>query len=229
MQSADRTEPSLENKLTAATPEEPAPVIESINRIEDLVIKPHVDEEQLDPASFRLDQSDLDMPVAKTVLTAIACHRPDPQDFIRTHPDPGFRTGPVPIIGLKQSREFYIAQPALRRQLRPREYFIGEIFLAITRLEKLFFWVVKLQSSTGRIFDWYLSEHACAERAMREWVQVHADMAAGVYTVSLAEEPLEEPEWPEQDFKSLFDLGFKRRMVKDLTHPVFKQLRGRAS
>ena len=63
---------------------------------------------------------------------------------------------------------------------------------------------------------------------MEQWVQVVADRDAGVYTVALAEDNLEEPEWPEQTFRELFHIGFKRRTVNSLDHPVFKQLRGRA-
>ena len=62
---------------------------------------------------------------------------------------------------------------------------------------------------------------------MKEWVQIVADQSAGVYTVALAEKFLEEPEWPEQSFKELFQIGFKRRTVSSLDHPIFKQLRGR--
>jgi hypothetical protein len=62
---------------------------------------------------------------------------------------------------------------------------------------------------------------------MHQWIQIVADQTAGVYTVSLAEEFLEEPEWPEQSFQELFQIGFKRRTVNSLDHPIFKQLRGR--
>jgi hypothetical protein len=44
--------------------------------------------------------------------------------------------------------------------------------------------------------------------------------------VAVAEDHLGEPEWPEQTFQELFRLGFKRRTVDSLEHPVFKQLRG---
>jgi len=46
--------------------------------------------------------------------------------------------------------------------------------------------------------------------------------------ICLAEERLEEPVWPEQTFKQLFHMGFKRRWVDSLDHPIFKQLRGKA-
>jgi hypothetical protein len=198
------------------------------NRVEGIVVK-HPDEDQLDPELFRLDQSELDQPVAKTVLTAIPIRKPEPLEFIRVHPDPEYRMTPVTFIAIKQNREYYLVKPELRRELRPREYWIGEIFLATNRLDRPFLWIVTTQSPTGRVSDWYTSALDCAERAMHEWIQIVADQSAGVYTVALAEDSdsLGEPEWPEQSFKELFKIGFKRRTVNSLDHAVFKQLRGR--
>jgi hypothetical protein len=180
------------------------------------------------PELFRIDQSELDQPVVKASLTAIPIRKPEQLEFIRVHPDPEYRMGPVPFISLKRSGEYYLVLPALRSSLRPREYWIGEIFLATNRLAKPFFWITTIQSPTGRISDWYNSATECAERAMHDWVQIVSDTAAGVYTAAPSEEKLEEPEWPEQPFDELFRIGFKRRTVENLDHPVFKQLRGRA-
>jgi hypothetical protein len=211
--------------MTAST-DGSTPISESVNQVKGTI--KHPDEDQLNPELFRLDQSELDQPVAKTVLTSIPIRRPEQLEFIRVHPDPEYRMGPVSFIALKQSREYYLVTPALRSELRPREYWIGEIFLATNRLSRPFFWVVTTQSPTGRISDWYTSALDCAERAMHQWIQIFTDQSAGVYTVALAEDSLEEPEWPEQSFKELFQIGFKRRTVKNLEHPIFKQLRGRA-
>jgi hypothetical protein len=185
------------------------------------------DEDQLDPEYFRVDQSELDQPVTKTAITAISVRRPKPLEWIRTHPDPDRRISPVYFVDLKENREYYLIDPKLRRELRPREYWIGQVFLATTRLDKPFLWLVKLQSPTGKVSDWYLTELDCAERAMHEWIQLAADASAGVYTAVQAEELLEDPLWPEQSFKELFHLGFKRRWIADMEHKVFKQIRGR--
>jgi hypothetical protein len=200
------------------------PVSESVNQKESAK---HPDEDQPNPELFRLDLSELDQSVAKTVLTAIPIRKPEPLEFIRVHPDPEYRMGPVSFIALKQNGEYYLVKPMLRSELRPREYWIGQIFLATNRQSKPFFWIVTIQSPTGRVSDWYNSALDCAERAMNQWIQIIADLNAGVYTVALAEEFLEEPEWPEQSFQELFQIGFKRRTVNSLDHPVFKQLRGR--
>ena len=200
----------------------------TISRPAPSTTKPDTVYDPFNPETFRIDQSELDQPVVKASLTAIAIRKPEPLEWIRVHPDPSYRMGPVPFISLKRSGEFYLVLPTLRSSLRPREYWIGEIFLATNRLSKPFFWITTLQSPTGRISDWYTSAIECAEKAMKEWVQIVADSDAGVYTAPSAEEKLEEPEWPEQSFDELFRIGFKRRRVESMDHPVFTQLRGRA-
>jgi hypothetical protein len=153
------------------------PVSEPVNRVEEII--KHPDEDQLNPEFFRLDLSDLDVPVAKTVLTAVPIRRPAPLEWVRVHRDPNYRVGPVPFVHL--GREFYLVDPLLRPQLRPLESRFGEVFLAINRLEHPFFWIVTLQSSIGKVSDWYTSAYECALIAMDRWVQVVADQSAGCY------------------------------------------------
>ena len=180
----------------------------------------------LKPENLRIDQSELDEPAVKAELTEIPVRKPDKFEFIRVHPDPACRCNPVAFISLRGSG-FYIVPPSFRKNLRPREYYLGTLFLVTTRLEKPFLWIVTTQSPTGKVCDWYTSALECAERAMKAWVQVVSDQDAGHYAVVVAEDELEEPEWPVQSFAELIKLGFKRRTVNSLDHPVFKQLRGR--
>jgi hypothetical protein len=209
---------------------ESAPVSELVSqKIEETSrIIEHPDVEQLDPEMFRVDQSALDQQATKKVLTVIPVRRPGTNEFFRVHPDPAYSLSPVYFINLKQNREYYIVAPGLRSQLRPKEYSIGQLFLAIDRLDNPFFWLVTTQSPTGRVSEWYLSSLECALRAKPDWISMSADQAAGGYVVTLAEDPLPEPIWPEQSFKELFDLAFKRRFVTSVDHAVFNELRGRA-
>ena len=180
----------------------------------------------LKPENLRLDQSELDQPAVKPELTALPVRRPGKFEFVQVHPDPAYRLGPVCFIALGRD-DYYIVPPNFRKNLKAREYWIGQIFLATNRLEKPFLWIVKLQNPAGRTSDWYTSDLECAERAMRNWVQVIADQDAGIYTVAVAEDDLEAPEFPSQSMEDLIKLAFKRRTVDSLDHPVFKQLRGR--
>src|SRR5262249_18490126 len=136
-----------------------APTSEFTNRVKETVKSL---DEDLNPENFRVDQSMLDEPAVKTVLTAIPIRKPYQQEFIRVHPSPDYRGGPVFFINLKQNSEFYLVSPELQRELRPREYWLGHIFLATNRLGKPFLWIVTAQSPTGRVSDWYTSALECA-------------------------------------------------------------------
>jgi hypothetical protein len=74
------------------------------------------DDKLLDPARFRIDQSELDQPVVKPALTAIAIRQPRPLEFIRTHPDPTFHEGPVRFIKLRENREFLLGSAGVISQ-----------------------------------------------------------------------------------------------------------------
>ena len=173
----------------------------------------------------RLSQEELNRPAVKPALLSISVRTPRPLEFIRVHPDPEYRLGPVNIIVLH--REFYLVDPRLKSELRPREYSIAQIFLMVNSLEVPALWVAKIQSATGRTYDWYTSALDCAEYAMTRWGQLEADHDLGMYKFIPAEEDLGEPEFPDKSMQELIRLGFKHRIVDSLDHLVMKQLRGR--
>jgi hypothetical protein len=175
----------------------------------------------------RLSQTELDRPAVKPALLTIRVRVPERLEFIRVHPDPRYRMGPVPFIELRNPRDFYLVDPRFKPELRPREYWIGQIFLAVNNYGRPFLWVIKLQSAAGRTSDWYTSAQECAERLMADWGQIEADQEGGQYKLVLAQDDLGEPEYPEKSMQELIHLGFKRRIVDSLDHPVMKQLRGK--
>src|SRR5262245_51441182 len=124
--------------------ENPGPVLHSIdgltpeNRVQKII--EHPDPEQVDPAMFCVDHSEMDQPVVKAVQTNYSIRKPEKLEFVRVHGGEDYRATNVPFISLKQSKEFYIVDPALRKDLRPREYWFGTVFLVTNRLEKPFLW-----------------------------------------------------------------------------------------
>jgi hypothetical protein len=222
----------INTEKTPATSADENPEIESKPRFDTDVApqpdgdRPKVkDDNPFSPENIRLDQSELDSPAVKTERTSLPVRKPQKYEFIRVCADPEYRFGPVPFIEL--DREFYLVKRALKSSLLPREYWIGEIFLCTNPLNKPFLWVVKLQSPLGKVCDWYLSALECAERAMKEWLQVVSDQEAGAYEVSLAIDNLGEPEFPSHPPDEIIQLGFKRRYVDTMEHPVIGRLRGK--
>ncbi len=54
--------------------------------------------------ALRLDQSYADTVGVKKLLTTVPVRKPNRQDFVRVHPDPGYRLTPAAIIEVSSPR-----------------------------------------------------------------------------------------------------------------------------
>ena len=79
---------------------------------------------------------------------------------------------------------------------------------------------------TGRRNSWAESARRGAELAMRSWMRLSANRAAGEYDLFEAAAALPEPEWPELTFRELLRLAFRDAMVEAIDHPAVRRLRG---
>jgi hypothetical protein len=102
------------------------------------------------------------------------------------------------------------------------------LFLAINRQGTPFFWPVRLPASDGRDLDWWKSSREAAERAMRSWVRVRANMNLGAYDIFVAASEIPDPEWPTLGFWELIKIAFKDHLIDRVDHPIIKRLRGLA-
>jgi hypothetical protein len=175
------------------------------------------------PDSLRISQEYLAQAVAKKLLTTVPVKKPSRQDFIRVHPD--YRHNAA-LIELREERETYLVHPKFYPEVEETLRSLYTIYLAINRQKVVFLWPVKLPGPDGRQTAWHTSASDCAERAMKNWVRVAANMSLGAYEVSLAETRLAEPEWPEAPFPDLLRIGFKNRIIDGPDHPVMLRLRG---
>jgi hypothetical protein len=150
--------------------------------------------------------------------------KPNPQDYIRTHPASEYRMA-VAVIELREDRELYLLPPAIAREL-PGEFVMASIFTAINRQGVVFLWPVKLPSPDGRVNEWHRSAQEAAEMAMRRWVRVKANMSLGAYEIFEAASTVADPQWPELSFQELLRVAFRDRLVNHLDHAVIKRLRG---
>jgi hypothetical protein len=178
-----------------------------------------------DPDALRLDQSFLDGSTSvKKLLTTVPVRKPNPQDFVRTHPDPAYRLTAA-LIELHDDREIYLVQPTMAQDL------VGEfspccLFTTINRQGVVHLWPVKLPNPDGRQFEWHRSAAEAAELAMARWIRVKANMALGAYEIFEAVSTIPEPEWPGVPFPELLRIAFRDRLVDRVDHPVIKRLRG---
>ena len=105
---------------------------------------------------------------------------------------------------------------------------MATLYLTINRQKVLSVWPVKLQGAHGRVNEWHASAAAAAERAMRNWIRLAANMSLGAYEISEAIADYGEPEWPNMTFMEILKIAFKNRLIDSSDHAVIQQLRGLA-
>jgi hypothetical protein len=177
-----------------------------------------------DPANLRLSQSFTEMAGVKKLLTNVPVKRPNPQEFVRVHPNPDYRVS-FPMVEF--DREHYLVASDVVSEMTG-EWVPKILYLAINRQNVVFFWPVRLPGPDGKQYDWWRSSHEAAERAMSTWVRVKANQSLGAYDIAEAESAIGEPEWPEPGYWDLIKIAFRDHLITSVDHLVVKRLRGRA-
>jgi hypothetical protein len=177
-----------------------------------------------DVDTLRIPQNFAETCGTKKLLIKVPVRKPPPQTFVRVHPQEAFRAN-VPVIVLKEDREFYLVGPEMRGELAP-EITEMTMFTAIDRQSNVFFWPVPMPSPNGRKQEWHRSAREAAELAIGQWVRVVPNMALQGYDVIAATGILTDPTWPDVTFKELLKIAFRDYRIDDADHPLVRRLRG---
>ncbi len=178
-----------------------------------------------DLSQLSLSQDFVEMAGVKKLLTTVPVRKPNPQEFVRVHPDPMYRRTGVGLLELKEDRETYLVLQAAAEEL-PGEFFVVTLYTAVSRQGVVFLWPVRLPGADGRILEWHRSAAEAAEKAMTHWVRMKANMGLGAYDIYPAMSTVAEPQWPDVSFNELLRIGFRDRVISnfDHNHPVIKRL-----
>ena len=174
--------------------------------------------------NLRLSQSFTETAGVKKLLLTVPVRKPNPQEFVRVHPDAEYRAD-FPMIELKDDREEFIVGRHLVGELAS-EIVLKTLFTAINRQGVVFLWPVRLPDPEGRQMEWRRSMREAAEIGTSQWVRMKANMSLGAYEMSVAESAMAEPVWPEASFQDLIKIAFRDRLITNTDHPVIKRLRG---
>lgn len=177
-----------------------------------------------DLSELRLSQDFAKNVGVKKLLITVPVRKPTRQEFVRVHPDAGFRI-PTPVLELKEENETYLVARDLWCEL-PGEIIPKDLFTAINRQGVLFIWPVRLPGEDGRLDHWSQTAATAAERAIDSWVRVASNRSLGAYDVFEAAGDLPDPIWPEATFDELLRIAFKDRFIDSLDHAVVQRLRG---
>ena len=186
------------------------------------VVKPTATPDPFSPENLRLSQAFADTAGVKKLLTTVPVRKPNPQDFVRVCPLPGYHDN-FPMIELKDDREEYLVTAALAPEL-VTEIVFKTLYLAINRQGVVFFWPVRLPGADGKDIEWWRSLREAAAMAMDSWVRVKANMSLGAYDIFEASSVIAEPKWPEFGFYDLIKIAFRDRLIDRLDHPVINRL-----
>jgi hypothetical protein len=184
---------------------------------------------ELTAAALRINP-DIETAGVKRILTRVAVvTKPEPQWWVRVHPDVGFRSEGFGLIDYRQDRRLYIVHPRYSELLK-NHYRRHYIFTGITLTGAVFLWVVKMPKEDGAWNQWPASLYDTAGVAMRQWTQVHS--AESQYEAFQPDLPKPDPDWvealhPLTTFDELLDLGFKQTFIDRDDHPVLVNLLGR--
>jgi hypothetical protein len=181
-------------------------------------------DDPFDLSKLRLSQDFVETAGVKKLLTTVPVRKPNPQDFVRVHPDPGYRME-LAVIELKDDREIFLLPPSIAQEL-PGEFVMVTLYTTINRQGVVHLWPVRLPASDGRINEWHRSAAEAAELAMTRWLRVKANMSLGAYEMFEAASTIPDPKWPELSFQELLRIAFRDRLVSNLDHPIIKRLRG---
>jgi hypothetical protein len=183
----------------------------------------------LDPfdlANLRLSQNYNETAGVKKLLRTVPVRKPNKQDFVRVHPDPGFREN-FAMVELKEDREEYLVVGGMIAELAA-EVINKTVYTAVNRQGIVFLWPVRLPNADGKEMVWHSSARDAAEEATRRWVRISPNMSLGAYEIIVAEGITVQPTWPDVPFQELIKIAFRERLITSLDHPVVKRLRGLA-
>jgi hypothetical protein len=178
-----------------------------------------------DPSKMRLSQEFVKTAGVRKLNTTVPVRKPHSQEFVRVRSEPEYRET-VALLELKEDRETYLVNPEIAKQI-PDECYAAILYTAITRQGTVFLWPVRLPRSDNKQMEWHRSANEAAERAMKGWIRIKANMSLGAYDMFEPEGKLPDPEWPATTFYELELVAFKAHYIGSLDHTVIVNLRGR--
>jgi hypothetical protein len=178
----------------------------------------------LDLNRLRLPQNFGTIIGGKKGLTTVPVGRPDAQAFIQVHQGEDFEMSTAVLV-VKEERETYLVEKHLWEELGS-EIVLKHLYTTITRQGNLCIWPVSLPRTDGKIDSWSLSGHKIAIRAKGTWLRIISNQQVAAYEYIEPSERFPDPQWPAHSFLELLELAFGQRVIRDLSHPVVKKLRG---
>jgi len=190
----------------------------------ELAIETTESPDPFDPSRLRFDLNFQEHIGVKKLLTTVPVSRPNRQEFIRVNPDVAMRLTSA-VLEVKEDGELYLVSPEAYVDLA-EEVKIVTLFVYMNRSGVLKIMPVTMPGPDGKTNPWHESLMEAALIGTDRWVRIQANMQLGAYECSVATAPLDEPEWPDLEFKDILRIAFKDRRIDSSDHEVVRRLRG---
>jgi hypothetical protein len=164
----------------------------------------------------------------RKVISTIPVRKPHGQEWLRTHPGPGYSEN-FGVIILKDDKEVYLLHPNIVGAYE-NEMTRVRLFVCMSMNKNLFIWPAKLPGSGHKGADsWNISAIEAAEAGMKRKVRVQANIGIGAYEYAFSDNPTPEndPVWPNMTYSEMLRIAFAKpgRFVTDHNHEVLRLLR----
>jgi hypothetical protein len=176
-----------------------------------------------DPRRLRLAQTTVQV---KQHIMTVPVRKPDRAWFVQCNISDEYRLLTT-VLELKEDREIYLVDPDILDVII-HEPCVSPRYL-VTTINKqgtLFLWPTKLPDASGRLDAWNRSALDAIGLASGSWVRVYADMNKGAYETITAEVEITPPVWPDIPFAEILRIAFKDHFIRDINHPILRNLRG---
>jgi hypothetical protein len=170
-------------------------------------------------------------PIKPTVMPV---KKPHKQATVAIHPEQAMRFKLQCFLlhseaeGKAGDRTYYPIFPEVAK-LVPESVIPVQFVPYITVGGTMMLWPVSMKrDSKGELNSWHASALDVIDEysASGEWIRVIPNSEANGYDVKIMDLTLA-PKWPALSKQDILDLAFKKRLIKDLEHPVIKSQLGR--
>lgn len=162
--------------------------------------------------------------VKKRLLT-VPVRKPNPQEFVRVHPDAAYRIEAY-LFQFKEDHEYYLIDPQIAPHLTIEAKRM-RLALMVNRQGTVALWPLRMMGKNGKSDRWMETALEAANMAMSKWVRVESDMDLGGYQVYESAAPLDEPTFPTESMSEILRAAFKERLINSTDHMVIKKLEGK--
>jgi hypothetical protein len=184
---------------------------------------PEVDErmEQAERAFSDLKSiaiSPQDLIGGQRIRSVIPVRRPKSNEFVRAHPDPDHYAITLFLYDVEGDATYYVQREMVN--FFTNGVVAKLITVAVNQWGNAFLWPVPNSDAKTMRNAFNCSHRRAYHESKTKWIKMFREDGADLYTIVEAIGKLPEPEWPNEPFDQLLEIGFRGKVVNRPDHDV---------